>query len=820
MLKRVFKIFAAGSLLVCMLMNCMINISYAKETEDSSEQKKAVLTSLGILSEEPGKKIKYEIYVKAMLGFLYNTDAIAPEDYVISTGVLESGEQYDADAFVTLETAVKLAVETLGYAVEAHKTGYMATANKLGLYKGIDISEDSVLNSSEMITLLYNMLDVPPCVVSNIVGEEKKYEIPGGETLLSLKRDIFKVNGLMTANQYTSIYGSENIYKDHIQISGILYECDYPNADDLIGKNVEGYIYDNGIDTPRIMYVGEDSKKNGTVVIEPKDVISVNDYFTQFTYQENEKKKNIKLSNVLSVIFNGKFYSNYTREDLMPDNGSIEFIDNNSDNVYDIAVVTSYQTMLVQSINSTDKIIRNALEFDGARETLELGDDVIYSIYGEAGEIEFSDIEVQNILSVAMSKDTEDALCKIYVSSQITEGNLDSKDTDNKKITIDGQEYDMSGDMLSLIKSGKTLSVGKSYMFYMDFFNQPVNFKVVLDQPYYVLRRITADDSDETLYARYMDFNGEWTTSEFAAKINCDGVSGDTVKFGNKLRSLEPQIVKLNFNKDGKINKIMIAKQNSPYNEDVFRRTETADRSYYGESRSFDTQYFFDAAATTVVIPNEPNQSNEELYYITNASSVFDENKGYTVSLYDPDEFNFVSLISYISDTADAAGNKNYKIVVSKGEMLSSTDEVLPYVEVYTVDLCGMKYLGADERVFDDVNVGDVIATHSNAQGRVDDVNKLFSLNDPFIPYAPANLHNENLKISGTVEKIDFEKKRIKLNCGSTVNLRIDENTSVVVYDKSDGKCEIIPAAHLQRADNLHIRMWYAVIQEVVCVRE
>lgn len=526
---------------------------------DGYDVTKAVetLKALDIIESADAAKVSKDYLVSALAGFLYDEpDALGTPEYIARlTGMLTAGEAYDGSDTATADFAVRCAVIALGYGIKAQEYGgnsaaYTRIASELDITDGVSVGADAVFTMKDLVRLLYQMLDAEPLVPNFGSGSELKYEVKKGETLLSQNRGIYKVEGIETATARTSLDGESGIGTDRVELDGEKYDTEV-DACKLLGRNVRAYVRDEN-DTRTVIYIEEYEKRNDILTIEAEDIKSVSEDFSAVEYYKTEAAvKKAKIADAPSVIFNGKFYGRYTAEDLKPGIGRLELIDNDRDGRYDVINIISYETMVVDSVNTADKEITNYFAYDGSIAKLELEPDkgeVEYKIFDSEGkEIGIGAINRLDVLSVAKSKASDENYIEIYVASETCEGTIDYIDIDGDDtiLSIDGIDYLESYHFKEYLKyESKELNIGDRIAAYLDFFGNVAYFKK-LQEDYCIFATARYDGETDEYRITYMTLDEEWIVTPFAEKlkVNSEMMSAEAAYV--ILSGMKPQVVKL-----------------------------------------------------------------------------------------------------------------------------------------------------------------------------------------------------------------------------------------------------------------------------------
>lgn len=794
--------------------------------EDETDTAAKIKTLQGLNLLGISKKMTYENYVTALAGFLSEDPSSmgTAEQIARQTGMIEDEDSFKADAVVTTHDAIKFAVVTLGYKTSAEAnggfpSGYFSVASNLGLTKGISLSENGTLTQEIAANILYEMIDTVP-MVSFYSGEDNKgYAVDSDTTLLSLNRKIYKIEGVMTANKYTSIYRAVGTGSDTaITIDEETFETKQGCNTDFLGKNVTAYVYDNKGDKTVVYLEGG---KNTEIIIPSDCIDNIESDFSEIEYEVSEDKyREAKTAAVPRVVYNGVFYDEYTVSDLMPSIGEIALVDNNRDGKYEIIFVTSYQTMVVQSVDTSNEKIWNKYEFDGALDSVSLsGDDnveaIITTVDGRGATL--SEIKPDSVLSIAASKSGDILPVTVVISERAKlSGSVSAVNIDKQTISVDGNVYDYTDEFeLYLENRGISINAGDGYVFWLDAFGNIVYAESDENVEYKLFYK--AYEEDEYYHVIYMDTANEWHDTKLAKKVKYNGESTDAAAVFETLEQLDAQVMKIKVNSKDEIKTLEVAELTESYKKNTFTRTSEGSYTYRYNPNSLGMEIYIDDGAKLFVFPEGDKPSKSD-YYVRGASGYFSSDKSYSgITVYDKDEYGFSSIFS-IKETASMLTdniNKSLFIVTSVYKKVLD-DEVLPVIKGNFGSYSNITLVGSKESSYDDISVGDVVNIGTDRQGRANVVKKVSSLND-FNSITPDNLYVTSTTVAGTVTDLDVANGRMKLDSGKS--FRVSSTTNVQYYTTSRNKCEAGFASDLREGDKVLFRLAWGNVSDMVCVR-
>lgn len=353
---------------------------------------------------------------------------------------------------VTYEQAVKMIVSALGYNLVAdakggYPTGYLAVASTEGIVKGSNGKVGTEATRSTIAVLVYNALEVRLMDQETWTSDGSDEFGKTDETILSKYLEVKKYEGIVSAVPYMN-----NLDDDTITLSEASYEYYIKgtkqssskdtvianselvdNANSYLGKRVVAYIGEDDYSDETIFAIAEAKNTNNDFVLNISKIEDITDDEVIYT-DDRGRREEIDIDDLV-------IYENFKEVDEIDTDksGIITFISNNTDNKYDVAIVTAY---------TAEGVIEDIDEFDG-----------VYSFSVFTGDIEDIDTENEDV-EVSIIKDGKvvnaDALAVgdtvstvdlgdrfvYYVSSKVIEGTVDGMYDD--KYEIDGEDYVVS----------------------------------------------------------------------------------------------------------------------------------------------------------------------------------------------------------------------------------------------------------------------------------------------------------------------------------------------------------------------------------------
>ena len=412
----------------------------------------------------------------------------------------------------------------------------------------------------------------------------------------------------------------------------------------------------------------------------------------------------------------------------------------------------------------------------------------------------------------------------IYISgAEAVSGAVESIYPEEDEIGINGVIYEMSEEFKNYLSDvSKTVELGKTYTFFIDYFGNIAYMKDRAENDYNVLLKIYQDDYDEIYYAVYMDMNGDWYTLPISDNVKIDNISYKNITESmQNIMYDDPQVVLLKKNARGEITRIDRAQTYTGNKNEEFTVKPETEYIYRSPSRSLEAGtnlIYLENNAKIIIWPTE-DVKDKGNWSVESANGFFSADTAYSLEVYSPDEYMFTDLLVIKMNDAVTKNkvSKSLFVITDFADRLTD-NEVLPAIMGNVGSFIDLSFVGDEEGIFDDFKAGDVVNIALNSDGRVDYIEKVFSLSD--FTSQTGSMYAESTITSGIVESIDLEKERIKINSENSISYRIDPNMSVMVYDAFRNECENKTAEALKTGDKIVCRLNWGNIAEIICLED
>ncbi len=820
------------SLLAAVSMLPILQPVMAKEKLDIS-QKTEVLEGLNIIGEDIPQSITWGEYLSAIEGMMSdekNEDSVKfAENYGLINERISAGEK------ITYQDAIKILVRAGGYSERipgySEDSAYIRTAGERKLTDGITLSYSDLLTDEAMILMLYNALDAD-IMDFEFDGNKYKAETKTDETILSRYRSIKEKTGILSDNGDSGLNYEEARNRNSIVVGKTEIRKNENYKKDYLGYNVRTFYKDeDGEYSLEYLYPDE----NRVLSLSGDNVESTD--FSKLYYETDDKQKSVKLDAAIKVIYNGQAYFDFTETDFTADENDVTLVDNNDDGTYEVALITSYETIAASYVTTYDGKVINKYKYTGAPDGLDISadsDDYKIRYYMNGERVDKPEIKAWNILSVATSMGAN-PIRSIYISTESVEGTVSQIYAD--KFVINEDEYELNSAFVSARAAGDSavpeITLGNEYIFYLDIHGRiaAVSSSSLQEIGYAVMVKMSQDDDDEEkVRVKYMDSVGDWHESYLRKRVKLydDTHTGKSLKASeiftllvNANGRITPQVVQLSENSDGEINvlKIAVASQKSIKDKLTVGNTVTGcyrwTTKLLGNSNNI-ALYVADDA--TIFLLPQGYSTNEEDYSVR--AGALDADETYTVTPYNTDDFGESDCIA-MRDTDGGTKADNLFVVSYVSKIVDSNDEVKTALFGQYGDYSDYSVTAKNNSLFDGIGRGDVLELYMNKKSQIVNVEKIYTSASGFNSVFQYDYHG---KVSGYVERVDPETKRLYINCGEYGKIGVKANESqyalnVYMCDRSKKGVEKLDFSDITKGDYVVTTLHYACLNNVIIIK-
>ncbi len=364
------------------------------------------------------------------------------------------------DDYITTEQMLKVFLCMAGYGVYAEQyggypSGYWRLAGSNNLIASG--AESGYVEMDELVYTAYKALELPIVYVSSYIGTLAQYASDDDGTLLNnllIEKELNFANGICTFDGYTYTYKTGTPEPLYAEIDGVRYNNPNTDLSGYIGRHVEYWYNDDNEIVAIYMY----RSKNSSVTYSADDIEEAS--LSRYTVTDNKSSKTLKLDSGAVIIYNKSFLDGVSEEDLIPENGSVQFVDNDEDGTYEIVFINEKNYYVVDSISTSGLSIRykqygTQTETGYSIDETDLNDTIFYNVCTDEGaSVSYDGVSVGSVISVA--KNADGNIINVIVTKKQVDGTVNSlKAGDNASVTIDGTEY-----KIAKAKDGEPFELG------------------------------------------------------------------------------------------------------------------------------------------------------------------------------------------------------------------------------------------------------------------------------------------------------------------------------------------------------------------------
>ncbi len=647
--------------------------------------------------------------------------------------------------------AVRLLVYAVGYrdliegempVSKAARSSDICNFSESMFYKGITVSEaaELLINTGNAYAVSFKY--------AGDKGVEYYFE---EHTVFEKYRDIHKITGIITANEFTCLNEDNAAHEGWVNIGKLSLKAGDSGVADLLGYNVVAY-YNGEKNVEGGTVISAYADKNRVVEVNAKDIIEYNNDKLKYKNSSGRITSAEFLISEVDFIYNNKLTPSPKKEDFEIEVGNVCVIDNNNDGEYDVVKIVSYKTFVIDSV---DKAKNSAYgKWGGGVVNFEKYDR--YSFISENGsEMYVMELAEWDVLAVAESKDGK-VMSAVYITG-VVEGIISDYEIGNPSVIyIDGVAYEAADFFIE--NQLHELQNGKEGLFYLDVEGDiaAVNFSAESEKNFGYLMGIAATSSfGGEIEVKIMAETSEKVITKIAEKVVFNGKAMKTkdAETREKLLNLSPQLIMYKLDSNGYVKYIDTAYTENDSVIENLGEKENYQNSlclyYDGISTGTKLQYRYTpkifggkvaASSNTLIfeIPPDPTQATDDDYWVYNLSYV-EENAQKSIQAYKTNSDSLtadviifhkenvawntvpsstaISVVDRVFRTHDEDDNLVYKVSVYTGkqkkEYLTLRDEV---VDGHTIN--GEAYT---------LGVGDVIQITVDIRGKITNCKLFYS---------------------------------------------------------------------------------------------
>ena len=791
--------------IICLIISfCILSIAYtpvfAEETAAVVQDERAVmLNKLGLLKYD----VDAEMYTQAvthaqMVGtavdlfgnlseyFTYNEyswpdiNDIEEKNKIqlaADMGIIGKTWLFEPERSVTAGEAIQLLVTVMGYDELAKDKGgdilgYAAVARSIGLLDGISAELTDNLIWSDFIRMLYNLTDINIMKIYGYTADGLRCTSVNDVTLLNEYFNIYKAEGVISANENTAIDHGDVPDVGRIRVNQTILYTGETDAADKIGYYIKGYALKSGDTYTLLCY--EDESENRLWNIDSEDLMPSHSDWSAFriVYEdESGRTKQLSLPSNIAVIYNGKSLFDYTADDLSPKLGGITVIDNDLDGTPEVVSVNEYKNYIVDSIDAENGIVytkdNQKLDFDSA------GYAKLLSVNND--EYLLSELSEYAVLSLEISKDGD--LIKGVVSKDKRSGIINQyrKERGKNYIYLDDDKIRICSSWDDLTINDKCSidedSVGGRYVVYLDKNGEAAYFiEKKSGEMYAFLYGCKLDGGfEKTTGLRVFTEDGTWNEYEASDKTEVFDKTTNTIKtvksgeVGSNInygiigadRKAIQQMVKIEVDYKNEIVRICPPITRAAADSAGISGTDTEkklliideknkDYAYRSASNTFgsDFKYALNSKSKVFSTPYENNDTTAEFDYdsfdVGGTGILRDDFTIKNIDVYDLSDMNIPGMIVLTRGVRANDYWLNGAYLVKS--VITESDEDGEYISLECINkgnevtlravnddcLKNIEVQGVSGTYVTDVGEGDILTCHTDRKGRIDGAAILF----------------------------------------------------------------------------------------------
>ena len=505
---------------------------------------------------------------------------------------------FSPKAHVTYAQACKLIMSVLGYKTYTEArygeglNGYISMAVELEIDDGVkNLKADSELTAEDAMTLLFNAGNAEVMKFSGINEFGTPIYETKGATLFE-SNDIYYNEGIMMSNGVASLE-SEDVAANTTIIGKESYVSADVDITNLLGCMVKYYYRDDKVER-KLLWATEHTRFNTSVDLRAIDLARDDAGYTIENivyYDRNGKKDSYRVSPVAIVLYNNSLYHIPTVNIMKPQTGTMKLIDNNDDEIYDIAIIEEFNNIFISGVST----VNNAI-IDKYGDTLELSKYDFVKIMKDGVEIDFAEVPINALASYI--EDADGTKIYIYITTASATGQLKSIDTKrgNPQYTFEAGTYRVSSTYNNRMKdyrdyvaakASQTPSTvtlqpayyavnpqpGRTYTYYLDIDGEIANIDAPVAEKQYAFLMSAKEGpeyEDGIVYTRLLLSNGSKVSAIAKKKLIVDGErenAAEIIARASTRGSFEPQVIMIVMNDEGYITEVDFAKNSTNTSE-------------------------------------------------------------------------------------------------------------------------------------------------------------------------------------------------------------------------------------------------------------
>lgn len=518
----------------------------------------------------------------------------------------DPGGYFRGDENIVFEEAIKMLVNVLGYGTMLrgeidYPAGYFILAEKAEITKNVDASFGMKLNLDIVCKLLYNTINAR-FVETSYSNRSVAYSTQGNGTILTDYYKIYRADGILEANNYTSLNGMHSADDKSVVVDGITYKTTRETLNDYLGLSVKIYYREDTGQREEVFVFKSD--KNRIKIIDADDIEGYSNGRLSY-YRENSNTLSFEtILPYADIVYNNKRIEAFSDILFSPQMGEIKLIDNNNDNKYEVIIIKEYKNITVKTVSATDKFIidknlGSAIDLDESRNP-RLEKYILKNVNGE--KMMLSAIKSGDVISVVESRDGSIVDMTVSTVQKMVKITGIDRKKDKLRLLADDEEFYLDPHYKNYIENTNVrITPGKSCTLHIDMCGKVamMDFDEASLNYGFMISAAKGKGLDDTIRIKYLNSAGTISVAELSkkVKINKNDCSNgeETIRL---LKSISPDgryVFGYSLNAEGQIRQIILP---SAYGDRVAEGEEFIQPITRGP---VNVRY---KSATRVIVPN------------------------------------------------------------------------------------------------------------------------------------------------------------------------------------------------------------------------
>lgn len=698
------------------------------------------------------------------------------EDHAIKTSDAES---------ITYNEAVREIIYMLGYEIMAEKDGgypggYLAVASRLNILKKTNQTGETPITREVAAQLIYNATSVD--ILQTVgFGAYLEFEAVEGVTVLSEYMDIYKIEGQVTANYYTSFTGDSGLDKGKVKIGNTIYDEGNSRAGEFIGQRVTVYAKgeDKTDEEKTILYIETKNLEKEILKVSSEDILS-GTTTKKFCYSQNGKRREINIDLNPIVIYNGRAKIDYSVLNFNPSYGDVELIDSDGNGKYDVIISNNYKSLVVDSVDYYTKKVyfkdESAPEWNSINLDEEETNILVKFTYADETEATIEEIMPWDILSVAYDENggNNGVLLVIKGAKKLKNQKIDAISEDGAD--IGGRTYKFAHGLLGNPEKNQPY-LNEEAIFHLDFMGNiaAIDYSGDSIMKYGYLFNLDSEGVFKTQkQLKIFTQDSKWEIFSAAKNVKFNGthIKDKDINSSNSATSLlydsgeiKPQMISYAVNDENEIYILNVAQ--GPLNDNEMNRLvidETIENSdgipLHGTPASgfvMASRWYIGNETKIFLVPAD--KTKEDDYRVIDINNLYDNLSFSKVNVYDANEERVVGAIQTEADNFAYLKGGSMPAIITKVTMglrddgdyvpnlhvlangqsvvLKATNNVTEAIFADSVlsdaakDNASVNGSLPEKLPLSKLEVGDVIQYAANSEGEIDAIRVLYRVNSP-----------------------------------------------------------------------------------------